>query len=231
MARTTINPNIRGGGQAPNIHPQKGIAYGTIYGNKVPELMEHIIECGTDTTYQEKRDEIAQQIRNAVSRANQKIDEVLDNLREKVCADLINDLDEFINDDDGDIITTNVSIDLNFEGEDELIDAYMETWECDEPTYRLEEDGFVYEMSYLGGAPIIFVLDAPIVTFAHRCSPCVPNGGDLSTPSSFERDEGTTVWYPLSGICCFAIDPGWFETKPYKIRKIDDDGNVTGEWE
>ena len=143
------------------------------------------------------------------------------------------DIDEIIDDDDGDIITTNVSVDVEFDGETELIDAYMEQWECDEPTYRLEDGGFIYEMSYLGGAEIIFVLDAPIVTFAHRCSPCVPNAGDLGTPSSFEEymTGRESYWSPTSGVCCFAIDTEWFEKKPYMTRKIDDDGNVTGEWE
>ena len=38
------------------------------------------------------------------------------------------------------------------------------------------------QLGYLGGAPLIWVLESPWVATCARCSPCCPNAGDLNTP-------------------------------------------------
>lgn len=43
----------------------------------------------------------------------------------------------------------------------------------------VEEDRFSYQLSELGGAPLIWVLNSPYVTPCRECSPCVPNAGNL----------------------------------------------------
>jgi hypothetical protein len=73
------------------------------------------------------------------------------------------------------------------------VDASMETLE-DYYLYEGEEDNYTYvdgptkyELGWLGGAPLIWVVDSEWACYCNHCSPCVPGAGDLDNP------EGTTL--------------------------------------
>jgi hypothetical protein len=71
-------------------------------------------------------------------------------------------------------------------------------WEGDEDSYELEtEDGLKLGLSYLGGAPLVWVFESPHTTRARLCSPCVPNAGDLDN-----RDP--------NGEECYTLPDDWF---------------------
>ena len=79
---------------------------------------------------------------------------------------------------------------------DEEIDRFGEEYECDEECYSLETDGMKLGLSYLGGAPLVWVYESPHTTRARECSPCVPRAGDLDNRSE-------------DGVECYALPADW----------------------
>jgi hypothetical protein len=61
-----------------------------------------------------------------------------------------------------------------------------------------EQGTFKMMMTYLGGAPLLWVLEGPVITKARPCSICVPGAGDLDSP-----DE--------DGYECYGLPEGWFD--------------------
>jgi len=78
--------------------------------------------------------------------------------------------------------------------EQEFADEYMGEEDC----YSLEKDGMSLELSYLGGAPMVFVLESSITTLCSQCSPCVPNAGDLNSQHEL-------------GMRAYTLPGDWFE--------------------
>jgi hypothetical protein len=108
----------------------------------------------------------------------------------------------------------------------EVIDAVVtvlyenEYFQSDgEDTYNYTDGEFTYELSYLGGAPLIWVTKSPFVTYCRTCSPCVPNAGDLDNGMS--QDEGNCIAY-----CMSPDDISDMPRKPVAIYKTDAEGNM-----
>lgn len=85
---------------------------------------------------------------------------------------------------------------------DDLIDRQLDyetaNYSNDEPNAEIEHDGVKLKYSWLGGAPLIFVLESSLRTHVTSlCSPCVPNAGDL--------DSG---WDP-DGYECYDLPSDW----------------------
>lgn len=53
--------------------------------------------------------------------------------------------------------------------------------QIDEPTIEGEYEGVKYQISWLGGAPLLWVFWSPFVKPHAQCSPCVPGAGDLDS--------------------------------------------------
>jgi len=74
---------------------------------------------------------------------------------------------------------------LGYNDRDDYIDTRLELesqdMQIEEPTISGTLDGVKYEISWLGGAPLLFVLESPVISKAKLCSPCVPNAGDLNS--------------------------------------------------
>ncbi len=70
--------------------------------------------------------------------------------------------------------------------------------EIDEPVIEGECQGIKYRISWLGGAPLLWVFESPFKQFFDLCSPCVPNAcnGDNPNPDGYEG---------------YAVDPEWLE--------------------
>jgi len=65
------------------------------------------------------------------------------------------------------------------EPDDEEIQEWVDYAEFQEEEYELETDGMKLLLTYLGGAPLVFVIKSPHTTRTRPTSPCVPNAGDL----------------------------------------------------
>lgn len=77
-------------------------------------------------------------------------------------------------------------------------DDFWNEYRVDEENWVLEKDGLKLGLSWLGGAPLVWVFESPHTTTATPCSPCVPGAGDLDTPSD-------------DGIRCYTLPTEWFE--------------------
>lgn len=85
---------------------------------------------------------------------------------------------------------------LDEEDFDEEIDRRSEYLQIDEPTIEGEAEGVKYMISWLGGAPLLWVFSSPFTGSYAQCSPCVPGAGDLGTPDEY-------------GVVCYDVPPGW----------------------
>jgi len=80
---------------------------------------------------------------------------------------------------------------------DEEWDEWNDYAEFEEEEYELEIDDMKLLLTYLGGAPLVFVMDSPHVTRTRGTSPCVPNAGDLDNkdPRGIETYDVPEDWY------------------------------------
>lgn len=70
---------------------------------------------------------------------------------------------------------------------EQQLERWSDMYQSEEPTIEGEYDGVTYRISWLGGAPLLWVLEGP-TGFADRlCSPCVPNAADLDRGFSDEK--------------------------------------------
>lgn len=80
---------------------------------------------------------------------------------------------------------------------DEAIDrACGDSWYDDEPVHEFDLDGVKGRTTWLGGALMVWVFESPYLTKTALCSPCVPNCGDLDSPSE-------------DGEECYDVPPDW----------------------
>lgn len=90
---------------------------------------------------------------------------------------------------------------LGYDDRDDYIDTRLEREferiEIDEPILAGACEGVRYEISWLGGAPLLWVLESPIISKAKLCSPCCPNAGDLNNLD----DDGYE---------CYGIPADWY---------------------
>lgn len=178
-----------------NINPETGIPYGVVNGHTVPYLLDDITTSGDDLTYAAFKSE----------------------LRDKVAAALAGCLSDNVSDESAaEIVKRGVDCDEIVES---LLDAGLnDRLEFDESDYSYESDGTRYRLGWLGGAPLIWILESRYVTYAPACSPCVPNAGDLDNLST----DGET-----GGILCYCCPPDDFKSDDESA----DEFVITGETE
>ena len=73
---------------------------------------------------------------------------------------------------------------------DAELDHRAENIQIDEPTIEGEYEGVKYQISWLGGAPLLWVFWSPFVNPHAQCSPCCPGAGDLDS-------EGDVLCYDV----------------------------------
>lgn len=83
---------------------------------------------------------------------------------------------------------------------DRETDKHRDDIQIDEPTIEGTYEGVKYQISWLGGAPLLFVFESPVISRARPCSPCVPNGGDLDNLCE-------------DGVECYGVPDDWRRTE------------------
>jgi len=73
---------------------------------------------------------------------------------------------------------------------DSELDLRVERIQIDEPTIEGVYEGVHYHISWLGGAPLLWVFESPHINPHAQCSPCVPGAGDLDS-------EGDVLCYDV----------------------------------
>ena len=83
---------------------------------------------------------------------------------------------------------------------DREVEKLMEQLQIDEPQIEGHYEGVKYQVSWLGGAPMLWVIESPhLVQVNDLCSPCVPGAADL--------DSGLTDY----GFECYGVPADWME--------------------
>jgi len=187
-----------------NINPKTGIAYGVINANEVPYLLEEIINNGNDVSYQSWKKEVIDNIASILENHVNGEDGV--DCLSALIADMswkhkTNSAKEDVKSSLDDLQSDGLETEINFTTEAEAIfDSFdlNETYENDEGQYEHSEgkgkNECKYILGYLGGAPLIWVIQSPYLTHARKCSPCVPNAGDLNN-------------LDVNGVECYDVPP------------------------
>jgi len=77
--------------------------------------------------------------------------------------------------------------------------TYGENLEIEESEWSLDIEGMKLRISWLGGAPLLWVFESPHKAAVSLCSPCVPNAGDLNNK------------VPLGqGFACYDVPADWY---------------------
>jgi hypothetical protein len=174
-----------------NCHPETGIPFGVISAQNVHWLHEEIIQNGESVDWREFLDETDRLIGTFLANADESAKDFFDDCiyDETAIANFQSEVDEI---EDWDFLEDNILEELR----DTLIeDACLE---FQEEEYEYAKDGEHYSLSFLGGAPLIWVHQSPVLVPARQCSPCCPGAVDLNNP-----DE--------DGFLAYAPPAHWFD--------------------
>lgn len=150
----------------PNYNSKTGIPFGVIQGNNVQDLLDDIFTNGTNLSFEDFQEQIKKELSEAIAGVLAQYTRHPEAVAESLAYD--------------DILET-------------LMDGGLcDYYECEEPEFYYEDGSLKLELTYLGGAPLIYVLESPFVTHCRPCSPCVPGAGDLDSP-----DEDGMLCYCL----------------------------------
>lgn len=179
-----------------NINPRTGIRYGVVDARNLPWLLDEILASGTDNRYDEAKRELI-----ARFEACETTEEANDIIREAhYSPDRLLLSDGELADADFDDLASEILSDT-YESDGDSLD------------YTHESDGIKYQLGSLGGAPLLWIIESPFVTWCRQCSPCVPNAGDLNNLCG--EDEGVHAY-------CFNpddFDPDHPDRPKFSVRE------------
>jgi hypothetical protein len=185
-----------------NINPETGIPYGVIDARSCQWLWETIVNEGRDVTAEAHEEQVRKELeRNLASDLGEY------EVNPKLCSHsgsvqfylfvlaMLNRYPQFFPKDRTEEVARAVLDEVYDDASNtfsisEAIEFiwkyYADEWlygdfeDTSEHTFAWEQDGrFSYQVSSLGGAPLIWVFKSPYVTPCRQCSPCVPNAGNL----------------------------------------------------
>ena len=158
-----------------NVHEKTGIPYGVVNGNSVMDLMDEITAQGDDLSYAAFKSDLEARVAGAIR-----------GVVENHCGDSAEIVGGI---DCAEIVES-------------LLDSglHVELEECE---YTYTNGATKYRLGWLGGAPLIWILESEFVAYSPVCSPCVPNAGDLDNLGA--------------GILCYCCPPEDFDDDEYGI--------------
>lgn len=191
-----------------NRNPQTGIRFGIASAHRHYALLERIQQSGESITAKYWQSEVIGKIRTYLA---DECFETLEDLQKGVKSIT----EDYWYGSDVDEIAADIANDLwngghNFgwtEGVRDTEALVESTWGLleaaeiwdrfnpDEETHELiiEIDGEIeehYQTSWMGGAPMIWILKSPETALCRLCSPCAPNAGNLDEPD----EDGVTAY-------------------------------------
>lgn len=179
-----------------NVSPASGVRYGVIACASLDPNLVHELMCGpgaTDLSYKAAYDEAKKQAEREADDVEEEV-----SMDHPGCDDLApwfeaawerkgyQDRDDFISCE---------------------LEKFSDMCQIDEPTIEGEYEGVKYRIDWLGGAPLLWVLEGPIGMAASLCSPCVPNAADLD--SGFTHGTVEDGVYPPTGYECYVVPRDW----------------------
>lgn len=182
----------------PNHDPVTGFPYGVFQGNNAMDLLNEIQTQGYDLSIHEAEANVRQAIKDFLEDVDPE-ESLFDAL--KVALRAIDQIGNVHNDrllswvaEHGDRDQHAFDIDGLT---DDVLDYMHEHWDTDEMGPMLyAEDDVVYRQSWLGGAPLVWVIRSRFLAAAQGCSPCVPGARDLDSPEAWYFDHhNDETWY------------------------------------
>lgn len=161
----------------PNTHPETKIRYGAISGNNLdPDVFQELFygPQAKDLSYEAALKEL----RNEAEReADAYEEEVMIAIAETDHGMLGSDryVERKIED-----MWSEKGYDDREDYVEAVVERRLDGLQIEEPTIEGEYEGVKYSISWLGGAPIVFLLESPEVGLFDLCSPCCP--GAVSLP-------------------------------------------------
>lgn len=193
-----------------NTNPETGIRYGVIYMNSLdPDVANELWGYGStqvrDLSYEA-----------ALKFLQREIQEEADNIEDEASI-AIEERGYNTDREYEDLLEEEIEAAYGRRGYDsreDFIDGEIERLsdriEIDEPMIQGEMDGVEYEISWFGGAPLLWVIKGPIGLANKLCSPCVPGAADLD--SGF-RDLCGDDEDGFSGYECYVIPADWLNSE------------------
>lgn len=198
---------------APNTHPETGIRYGVISGNSLdPDVMQELFygSRARDLTYEAV-------LRELRAEAEVEADAYEEEVKVAIAEE---DYGLLSNDRYVERRIEQMWEAMGYDSAEDYVEQSVENRaaniQIEEPEIEGEYEGVKYRISWLGGAPIVFLLSSPWVGKFRPTSPCVPGAVDLDSPD---------MW----GIEGYAAPPEWLgdgyeETGPYRGTVWEVDG-------
>lgn len=75
-----------------------------------------------------------------------------------------------------------------------VVELAAEDWNCEEPIYEGEWENVKFRTGWLGGAMLVWILESPHIAGYAKCSPCVPNAGDLNNEGDYSCYDVPASW-------------------------------------
>lgn len=174
-----------GFGTMANRHPETGIRYSVVACNDLDQDLVQELWFGSGATdltylaaYEEAKKEAEQEYETLLEEAEIAASEIDPNMSAL-------EREEFIE-------KWFDRMDWEFDKErfvERKLEQFSDMYESDEPEIEGEWEGVKYLISWLGGAPLVWISEGPVGYARRLCSPCVPGAADISSPDDY-RLEG-----------------------------------------
>lgn len=178
-----------------NIHPETGVRYGVIAVQSLdPDLASDLMH-GPDAVDLTYREAYADAKDEAVARFEQLMEEAELTATETDPRMSGTEREAFVE-------KYMDARDVPWDYVDQELEKFASCYQCDEPVIEGIYEGVSYQVSWLGGAPHLWVLGGPRAFCRSLCSPCIPNAADLDSGFVYDADDE----HPYE---CYGVPADW----------------------
>ena len=178
-----------------NTNPETGIRYGTIYLNNLDgDTAAWLWDEGENVSNEE-----------AYAELKSEIERDADNIEEEVRISAAErDYALLASDRYMEVEVEAAYARLGYKDREDYFETRLENesdFQIEEPTIEGECEGVKYAISWLGGAPLLWIFESPFIGMFDLCSPCVPNACSLESPnpSGYEGYDVPADWRRKDG--------------------------------
>lgn len=82
-----------------------------------------------------------------------------------------------------------------------------------EPVIEGTYEGVKYRIDWLGGSPLLWVIEGPVGYCDRLCSPCVPNAGDLDSGITYDTHLPAGCRPERDAFECYVVPRDWLREK------------------
>lgn len=195
-----------------NTHPTTGVRYGVISCNSLDQgLVQDLMygEKAVDLDYKAAYDEAEKEAK----READAIDEAAMQALTEHLGETIATIDKATLAEMCEAEAEAIWLHKGYEDRDDYVNQKLEQfsdcWSCDEPTIEGEYEGVKYRISWLGGAPLLWVIEGPTGYASSLCSPCVPGAADLDSGITWGQSLPAGSQPDRDCYLCYVVPRDW----------------------